>query len=176
MFLTHTHRGRDIAFRSLKGVYANTELFLKCKPGIERRTAPSASRDLRRVTWKAYVIRLYHFKFIYSLPAFTYLMTSIKHIIKSTINRQTKHTKPYYHNLQYKPFSTKQTLDMPLIVPGITSQDPASKTEEWTNKLVGKKIGEGSSDATVCYPEWSFWIEVYVLIWGFVDFCTSRSS
>ncbi|KAH6678107.1 hypothetical protein B0J14DRAFT_474797 [Halenospora varia] len=36
---------------------------------------------------------------------------------------------------------------MPLVVPGITSKDDsASKTEEWTNKLVGKKIGE-SSDA-----------------------------
>ncbi|KAF4614338.1 hypothetical protein G7Y89_g15397 [Cudoniella acicularis] len=37
---------------------------------------------------------------------------------------------------------------MPLVVPGITSKDDtASKTEEWTNKLVGKKIGE-ASDAT----------------------------
>ncbi|TVY12666.1 Uncharacterized protein LARI1_G009493 [Lachnellula arida] len=35
---------------------------------------------------------------------------------------------------------------MPLVVPGINSND-GSKTEEWTNKLVGKKIGE-SSDAT----------------------------
>ncbi|TVY25796.1 Uncharacterized protein LHYA1_G004553 [Lachnellula hyalina] len=35
---------------------------------------------------------------------------------------------------------------MPLVVPGINSND-GSKTEEWTNKLVGKKIG-ASSDAT----------------------------
>lgn len=46
-------------------------------------------------------------------------------------------------------FSTKSTFKMPLVVPGITSKDDsASKTEEWTNKLVGKKIGE-SSDAIV---------------------------
>ena len=36
---------------------------------------------------------------------------------------------------------------MPLVVPGINSAD-GSKTEEWTNKLVGKKLGD-SSDATV---------------------------
>lgn len=45
---------------------------------------------------------------------------------------------------------------MPLIIPGITLQDGGeSRTEEWTNKLVGKKLvgkklGEGS-DATVCH-------------------------
>jgi hypothetical protein len=38
---------------------------------------------------------------------------------------------------------------MPLVVPGINSGGDASKTEEWQNKLVGKKIGEGASDATV---------------------------
>jgi hypothetical protein len=39
---------------------------------------------------------------------------------------------------------------MPLVVPGITPQGKdKTKTEEWTNKLVGKKLGEGS-DATVC--------------------------
>jgi hypothetical protein len=38
---------------------------------------------------------------------------------------------------------------MPLVVPGINSQGAGkSKTEEWTNKLVGKKLGDGS-DATV---------------------------
>ncbi|CAN8102116.1 unnamed protein product [Discula destructiva] len=31
---------------------------------------------------------------------------------------------------------------MPLVVPGVTSQS-GDKTEEWTNKLVGKKIHEG---------------------------------
>ncbi|PVH78273.1 hypothetical protein DL98DRAFT_494341 [Cadophora sp. DSE1049] len=37
---------------------------------------------------------------------------------------------------------------MPLVVPGINSGgDEQSKTEEWTKKLVGKKIGE-ESDAT----------------------------
>ncbi|KAK0718056.1 translation machinery-associated protein 20 [Lasiosphaeria miniovina] len=37
---------------------------------------------------------------------------------------------------------------MPLVVPGITT-DPSDKTEEWTNKLVGKTLAEdGSSDET----------------------------
>jgi hypothetical protein len=51
---------------------------------------------------------------------------------------------------QIKYFSTKQTLKMPLVVPGINSGGANAKTDEWMNKLVGKKIGEGSSDATVC--------------------------
>lgn len=37
---------------------------------------------------------------------------------------------------------------MPLVVPGITS-DPNDKTGEWTNKLMGKKIGD-ASDNIVC--------------------------
>ncbi len=46
----------------------------------------------------------------------------------------------FHHLKQFK---------MPLVVPGITSQGgDKSKTEEWSNKLVGKKLGEGS-DATV---------------------------
>jgi hypothetical protein len=56
-----------------------------------------------------------------------------------------------YQTLPYKPFSTRQILNMPLVVPGINSNDVASKTEEWANKLVGKKIGDGASDATVWY-------------------------
>ncbi len=40
---------------------------------------------------------------------------------------------------------------MPLVVPGINSGGDKSKTGEWMNKLVGKKIGKGS-DATVGYP------------------------
>ncbi|KAI0163536.1 hypothetical protein BJ166DRAFT_295903 [Pestalotiopsis sp. NC0098] len=34
---------------------------------------------------------------------------------------------------------------MPLVIPGITGNS-GDKTEEWTNKLVGKKLSEGSSD------------------------------
>lgn len=37
---------------------------------------------------------------------------------------------------------------MPLVVPGINSQGGDSKTEEWSNKLVGKKLGD-NHDATV---------------------------
>ena len=38
---------------------------------------------------------------------------------------------------------------MPLVVPGINSGGGASKTDEWTNKLVGKRLGDGSSDEVV---------------------------
>lgn len=38
---------------------------------------------------------------------------------------------------------------MPLVVPGI-SGNPGDKTEAWTNKLVGKKLGDEPSNETVC--------------------------
>ncbi|KAK0627290.1 hypothetical protein B0T14DRAFT_512367 [Immersiella caudata] len=42
---------------------------------------------------------------------------------------------------------------MPLVVPGITSNS-GDKTEEWTNKLVGKKIAdEPSNETTFCKTE-----------------------
>ena len=37
---------------------------------------------------------------------------------------------------------------MPLVVPGITSTS-GDKTEEWTNKLVGKKVSDGDHSETV---------------------------
>ena len=37
---------------------------------------------------------------------------------------------------------------MPLVVPGITSNS-GDKTQEWTNKLVGKKIADEPSNETV---------------------------
>lgn len=62
-----------------------------------------------------------------------------------------KSIKPFlpHRNFQIKTFTTKKPLQMPLVVPGINSGGDASKTEEWTNKLVGKKLGEGSSDEVV---------------------------
>ena len=57
-----------------------------------------------------------------------------------------------FKSLQYKSFNTTTTLKMPLVVPGNNSGGDNSKTQEWMNKLVGKKIGE-SSDATVSYIE-----------------------
>ena len=48
---------------------------------------------------------------------------------------------------QNRAFTSKHILKMPLVVPGINSGDGASKSEEWMNKLVGKKIGE-APDAT----------------------------
>lgn len=37
---------------------------------------------------------------------------------------------------------------MPLVVPGVTNQ-PDNKTEEWTNKLVGKKITDDETSNEV---------------------------
>jgi hypothetical protein len=51
-------------------------------------------------------------------------------------------------NTAKRHFNTKITLKMPLVVPGINSGGDNSKTQEWTDKLVGKKIGD-SSDAVV---------------------------
>lgn len=46
---------------------------------------------------------------------------------------------------------------MPLVVPGVTNQ-PDSKTEEWTNKLVGKKItDEETSNEVVSSPRDSYY-------------------
>jgi len=36
---------------------------------------------------------------------------------------------------------------MPLVVPGINSND-GSKTDDWMNKLVGKKIGDSHDETT----------------------------
>ncbi|KAK1995558.1 hypothetical protein LX36DRAFT_751028 [Colletotrichum falcatum] len=40
---------------------------------------------------------------------------------------------------------------MPLVVPGINNESSGDKTEEWTNKLVGKKLhDEVSDEMTFC--------------------------
>ncbi len=44
---------------------------------------------------------------------------------------------------------------MPLVVPGINSGGDNSKTEEWMNKLVGKKLTDDTPDATVRYIPFS---------------------
>lgn len=75
-------------------------------------------------------------------------MFLFKNFKSCTPRKQAILVPAHTHTLQYNLFSTKQPVNMPLVVPGINSND-GSKTEEWTNKLVGKKIGE-SSDATVC--------------------------
>jgi len=40
---------------------------------------------------------------------------------------------------------------MPLVVPGVMTQS-GDKTEEWSNKLVGKKLSDDPSDETVRLP------------------------
>jgi hypothetical protein len=76
-----------------------------------------------------------------------HLMSSIKNIKPTFFRRQANQNST--HTLQINRFSTKYNLKMPLVVPGINSTGEGSKTDEWMNKLVGKKIGE-TSDATVC--------------------------
>jgi hypothetical protein len=73
-------------------------------------------------------------------------MLSFKYNIKVFLRRTTRTQDK--QTLQYRNFYTKPTLNMPLVVPGINSGGDKSKTEEWTQKLVGKKIGE-SHDSTV---------------------------
>jgi len=77
-----------------------------------------------------------------------HLMFSIKSIRPTFLRRHLNQNST--HTLQINTFSTKQNLKMPLVVPGINSTGEGSKTDEWMNKLVGKKIGE-TSDATVCH-------------------------
>jgi len=38
---------------------------------------------------------------------------------------------------------------MPLVVPGLMGNSGGNKTDEWTNKLVGKKLSEQDSNETV---------------------------
>jgi hypothetical protein len=73
------------------------------------------------------------------------LMLFIRYNINSFFTRTRIQQKQL---LQYKTYSTKAAVKMPLVVPGINSGGDNSKTNEWTQKLVGKKIGE-SHDATV---------------------------
>jgi hypothetical protein len=47
------------------------------------------------------------------------------------------------------PFTSIASFKMPLILPGMNSGEDNSKTTEWSNKLVGKKLGDGPSNATV---------------------------
>jgi hypothetical protein len=76
-----------------------------------------------------------------TLYAFTSFMNNVRFLNPSNLLKS--------HRQQIKSFTTKSNLKMPLVVPGINSGGAASKTDEWTNKLVGKKLGEGSSDEVV---------------------------
>ena len=73
-------------------------------------------------------------------------MLKIKKIPASYSN-VSRRSRTIQTNIQ-RTFTTRSSFNMPLVVPGINSND-GSKTEEWMNKLVGKKIGE-TSDSTVC--------------------------
>lgn len=80
--------------------------------------------------------------------AFTVFMNGIKYINPCIPSKSLQFS---YQKLPYKTFTDKKSLNMPLVVPGINSGGDASKTEEWQNKLVGKKLGEGASDEVVRY-------------------------
>jgi len=79
------------------------------------------------------------------------------------INQKTSQ----YH--KYKHFATDQHLKMPLVVPGITSGGEQNKTDEWSNKLVGKKIGD-NHDAIVC----SFYVAGRHRLNDLPDLCKGR--
>ncbi|KAK1585674.1 uncharacterized protein LY79DRAFT_558059 [Colletotrichum navitas] len=66
--------------------------------------------------------------------------TTPRHTLASN-NPSNKHTNP-------SPITTAQTVTMPLVVPGINNESSGDKTEEWTNKLVGKKLHEEESNET----------------------------
>lgn len=51
--------------------------------------------------------------------------------------------------LSLEPINAPIVAAMPLVVPGINSTS-GNKTEEWQNKLVGKKLGDDASTETVC--------------------------
>lgn len=77
---------------------------------------------------------------------------TLKYLLSSTL-RSERNTllSRNTQQLQNRSFNTKTTFNMPLVVPGINSGGDNSKTEEWMNKLVGKKLTDGQSDATVRY-------------------------
>ena len=90
------------------------------------------------------------------------------------LSRQDIRFRSISHKRHFHP--TKSS-EMPLVVPGIIPQGgDKSKTEEWTNKLVGKKLGEGS-DATVCrflsYTQ-NFFEDILMLI--LLDIRESRTA
>jgi hypothetical protein len=89
-----------------------------------------------------------YLSFLPLYPSFDFInFMNIKPI--RLITRQSIRHRPSM-NLQ-NTFTSSAHFNMPLVVPGITNNgDGASKTEDWTNKLVGKKLGS-TSDATVCY-------------------------
>lgn len=71
------------------------------------------------------------------------------------IHLQHNKTCPEPLSIPTPPRSTypHNTDTMPLVVPGITSNGSGDKTEEWMNKLVGKKISESEpSNETVRLP------------------------
>lgn len=80
-----------------------------------------------------------------------FLIVNIKNLPSLILSFFQYPSKNIFKTILSSQNKTKQnkTLKMPLIVPGINSGGDASKTEEWTNKLVGKKLGDGPSDAIV---------------------------
>jgi hypothetical protein len=57
----------------------------------------------------------------------------------------------FQNNLKFKAntlFNSSITLAMPLVVPGLMSNNK-DKNDDWQNKLMGKKLGD-TSDEIVC--------------------------
>lgn len=72
-----------------------------------------------------------------------------KHILRLTSTRSLKIHRSF-PQLQPTCFSTNHIPNMPLIDP-VTTSGGGDKTQEWQNKLVGKKLGDASNEI-VSYP------------------------
>ena len=75
-------------------------------------------------------------------------MRSIKHFNSLLTKSRNPITNKLFISTITTTSTAKTTPNMPLVDP-VTTSAGGDKTQEWQNKLVGKKIGD-SSDATVC--------------------------
>jgi len=57
----------------------------------------------------------------------------------------------FLQDKRFRQFHYTRSINMPLVVPGVNNT--GSKTEEWMNKLVGKKIGEQNDSVTFAKAE-----------------------
>jgi hypothetical protein len=101
-------------------------------PARDRHTSPLPTRQHTKARRAQ---RLYIF-------IFDILRSSFFMFIR-TIRKQTNQKR--ISRYQYKPFNTKQILNMPLIDP-VTTSLGGDPTKEWQNKLVGKKLGDAHDE------------------------------
>ncbi|KAL5389371.1 hypothetical protein PMIN06_000376 [Paraphaeosphaeria minitans] len=78
-----------------------------------------------------------------------YLLIPLFTLTSRYLRPQTTHstTNPLQRTLITRTFASKPRHNMPLVVPGIQSQG-GEQIDEWTNKLMGKKIGDNHDEVT----------------------------